>query len=314
MTLELGLQLGGRFDGGATEMARRAEAAGYSSLHVPDHLSDGLLGPLTACAALICATERIRVGPLVLNNDFRHPVVLAREVASLAVLSSGRFELGLGAGHMANEYVAAGLSFDPAPRRIDRLEESAAIIRGLLAGEAMTFEGDHYSVVGEQIRPSIEHAVPILIGGNSARLHAVAARFADIVGLTGFSERRGGAGTQNLSMFGAAETARQVEQIRRLSARHGRTPRLQVLVQWAEVTPNRTRVAEDIAADFGVVPAVILDSPYILIGTKAEIGTQMRERHERLGITRWTLFGDHPGGQPPCLETFAPIAESLAGD
>ena len=315
MTAELGLQVWrepGVRGSGLRELARTAEAAGYRSLTVPDHLADGMPAPLTTCAVLIEATESVRVGPLVLNNDFRHPVVLAREVATLADLSGGRFELGLGAGHVAREYARIGRDFDPPAQRIDRLEEAAGIIRALVGGQSVTLAGTHYTVEDEQIRPAPEHPVPMLIGGNSAMVHAAAARCADAVGLTGFSQRKGGTAPADLSKFGSAAASHQIARLRSRAAEHGRRLRFQALVQWAEVTPNRRRAAGPVASALGISAEVALDSPYILLGTETEIVTQIREHRERLGIERWTLFAHHAGGQPPCLRSFAPVAEALA--
>lgn len=160
MIAELGLQVWrepGVRGSGLRELARTAEAAGYASLTVPDHLADGMPAPLSTCAVLLEATERVRVGPLVLNNDLRHPVVLAREAAALAEFSGGRFELGLGAGHIAREYARAGIRFERHERRIDRLDEATQILKTLLAGETATYEGAHYTVRDEQIRPAPEH-------------------------------------------------------------------------------------------------------------------------------------------------------------
>ncbi len=315
MSVELGLQVWrepGARGSGLRALARAAESAGYSSLTVPDHLADGMPAPLTTCAVLIGATERIHVGTLVLNNDFRHPVVLAREVAALADLSGGRFELGLGAGHIAKEYARAGLPFEPPARRIGRLEEATEIIRTLLAGDTATCEGEHYTVQSEQIRPAAAHDVPILIGGNSPPLQAVAARCADIVGLTGFSQRRGGTVPADLSTFGSAATADQIAALNLLAAAAGRSIRLQALVQWAQITPNRRRAAAPVAADLGVTTEVLLDSPYVLMGTEGEIVTQLREHRDRLGIARWTVFANRPAGQPPPLRALAPVVERLA--
>lgn len=315
MTIELGLQVWrepGERGSGLRALARTAESAGYSSLTVPDHLADEMPAPLTTCAVLIEATERIHVGTLVLNNDLRHPVVLAREAAALADLSGGRFELGLGAGHIAAEYMRAGLPFERPARRISRLEEATVIIRALLAGDTATRTGEHYTVQDEQIRPGPEHRVPILIGGNSPRLLSVAARCADIVGLTGFSQRRGGAVPADLAKFGSAAAADQIAALNLLVAAAGRSTRLHALVQWAQVTPNRRRAAGPVAADLGVTTEVLLDSPYVLMGTEGEIVTQLCEHRERLGITRWTVFANRPAGQPSPVRSLAPVVERFS--
>lgn len=152
----------------------------------------------------------------------------------------------------------------------------------------------------------------MLIGGNSALLQGVSARHGDIVGLTGFGQRNGGAAPADLSTFGSSAAAGQIATIRRCAAEHGRSPRLQALVQWAQVTPNRRRAAESVATELGVLPEVALDSPYVLLGTVQEILDQIRQHKERLGIERWTVFSRHSGGQPPCMQTLTPVAEALA--
>jgi len=134
------------------DKARRVEALGYAVLLVPDHLSE-LLAPMPGLTAAAAATTRLRVGTAVLNNDFRHPVLVAREAATVDVLSDGRLELGLGAGHMQSEYEQAGLGFDPGATRVDRLAESVTLIKRLLEGETVTFAGQHYRVTGHTIHP-----------------------------------------------------------------------------------------------------------------------------------------------------------------
>ncbi len=156
------------------ERVRRIEQLGYSIVHVPDHFRDQL-APVPALTAAAMATTRLRVGSLVFSNDFRHPVVLAKEAATLDVLSDGRFELGLGSGWLREEYDQAGIPFDAPGTRIERLAESVAIVKGLLAGERVTLTGRHYAIAGLPGRP---HPVqrphpPILIGGGRPA-HALA--------------------------------------------------------------------------------------------------------------------------------------------
>src|SRR5438309_1664425 len=162
--------------------AKRAEAAGFDTLLVADHLVDGMLPPLTPLAVVAESTERLRVGTLVINNDFRHPVLLAREAATVDLLTEGRLELGLGAGHMKYEYDQAGLSFDPPAVRVARMAESAEITRRLLAGGEVSFEGRYYRVRGHRCFPTpVQQPVPMLIGGNGRRVLATAGPFGDIV-------------------------------------------------------------------------------------------------------------------------------------
>jgi probable F420-dependent oxidoreductase len=169
---------------GWVERARRAEQLGYSILQVPDHFRDQL-APVPALTAAAMATTRLRVGALVFCNDFRHPVVLAKEAATIDVLSGGRFELGLGSGWLREEYDQAGIRFDAPGTRIERLAEAVAIVKGLLAGERVTFTGRHYAIAGLAGRPSPVQRPhpPLLIGGGGRRTLSLAAREASIVGL-----------------------------------------------------------------------------------------------------------------------------------
>lgn len=287
----------------STSLRRRAvelEALGFESLTVGDHL--GYLSPLPACAVIAEATRRVKLGPLVLNNDFRHPAVLAHEVAALADLSDGRFELGLGAGYNRREYVRSGIPFEPRGTRIERLGEAAAILRELLAGETVTFAGDHFDL--DELRlPPLAHRVPILIGGNSPELHAVAARHADVVALAG-SPRSGAPGTSD---YAAESVARQVARIRELVGE--RAVEIHVLVQWHEVTDARRAAARRAGASLEVSEDVALDSPYALLGTPTEIAASLHEWRERLGITRFTVFADRPELQP--ADAMEPVLELL---
>lgn len=133
-------------------LARKAEDLGYGTLLVPDHMSRGL-GPIGALATATAVTDRLRVGSFVFANDFRHPALLAKEAATLDLLSEGRFELGIGAGWDRAEYAQAGIPFDPARTRIERLEEAVRLLKRLLTGEPVTYSGDHYAVTDLAILP-----------------------------------------------------------------------------------------------------------------------------------------------------------------
>ena len=160
-----------------------AEAAGFDVIHTSDHV-DADWPPLAPLAVIVAqATTRIRLCPLVVNNDFRHPVHLAREVAALDHLTNGRMELGLGAGHAFTEYEALGLAFD-APRTWKaRLSEALEVLRGLL-GETVSFAGEHYHLRDVRTMRSVQQRLPILVGVNGQRALRHAARHADTVGLT----------------------------------------------------------------------------------------------------------------------------------
>ena len=172
--------------------ARRAEELGYDILLMPDHLGSQL-SPIAALTAAAVATTRLRVGSYVFANDYRHPLVLAREVATLDMLSGGRFELGLGAGWNTTDYRKLGLPYDPPPRSIDRLTEAVPLIKRLLAGETVDHEGAHYRLSGAHVGPAPVQRPrpPLLIGGGGPRMLRLAAREADIVALQPQFDPRG---------------------------------------------------------------------------------------------------------------------------
>jgi len=148
------------------DKAREIEGLGYSVLLVPDHLA-AMLATIPAVMSAADATKSLRVGTNVLNNDLRHPVLLAREAATIDMLTDGRLELGLGAGYMRTEYDQAGLRFDRGGIRVERLAEAVPIIKGLLGGAEVNFAGRHYRVTGHTIHPlpvQRPHP-PIIIGG-----------------------------------------------------------------------------------------------------------------------------------------------------
>jgi len=288
------------------DKARKVEALGYSVLCVPDHLAE-LLAPLPALAAAAAATKHLRVGTAVLNNDFRHPVVLAREAATLDVLSDGRLELGLGAGHMQSEYEQVGLAFDPGATRVERLEEAVVIVKRLLEGEPVTSGGRHYRVTGHTIhpRPIQRPRPPVFIGGNAPRLLTVAAREADIVGLTGITFRRGGK-EPDVSDFRASVVDERVRLVRETAG--DRSLELNALVQRVIVTDDRRKAAEELAVGrwAQLRPEEILESPYVLVGTEDRIVEDLQARRERWGISYVTtheLF----------MDALAPIVARLVG-
>jgi probable F420-dependent oxidoreductase len=273
------------------DKARRAEMTGFDTMLVADHLADGMFPPLTALVAASDATERLRLGTLVVNNDFRHPVVLAREAATVDLLTAGRLELGLGAGHMKHEYDEAGLHFDPPAVRVARMAESVAILRRLLSGDEVTFDGEHYHVDGHRCFPQpVQRPVPLLVGGNGRRVLQTAGRLADIVSFTGFSQVEGERGV-NPTHFTDAGLAEQVTWV--LTAAGPRFDQLELstLVQGVVLTGDRRAAAEQVQA---LVPALrvddILSSPYSLIGTPHQIADQLRERRDRLGVSYITVF------------------------
>ena len=192
-----GMQLTGAADAASwLDLARRAEVLGYTTVSLPDHFGDQF-APFAALGAVAAATSRVRLSMGVLVNDFRHPVVLAKEAATLDVVSGGRLDLGLGAGWLQDEFDAAGIAFGPAAERIERLGEAVRIVRALLRGERVHHTGRWYTIAGVTGLPRAVQrpAPPILLGGGGQKMLALAGREADIVSVvTANAGRRLGAG------------------------------------------------------------------------------------------------------------------------
>ncbi len=287
------------------ERARRVEQLGYSILVVPDHFRDHL-APVPALTAAALATTRLRVGSLVFSNDFRHPAVLAKEAATIDVLSGGRFELGLGGGWLRAEYDQTGIPFEAPGTRIERLEEAVTIIKGLLAGERVTFAGRHYTIADLEGRPTPVQRPhpPIAIGGGGRRTLTLAAREASIVGLVPRA-RRDGSGLDMTDLSDAA-TREKLEWVRAAAGDRFDSLEIHALIQAVAVGERRTAAADDLASRFKVARDVVLETPYVLLGTIEEICETLWERRERYGISYLTVFERD-------MEVFAPVVARLAG-
>jgi probable F420-dependent oxidoreductase len=290
------------------DKARKVEALGYDTLTVADHLAD-LLAPVPALISAAEATQHVRIGTNVLNNDYRHPVLTAREAATVDLLTDGRLQLGLGAGNIESEYVQAGLRFDTGGTRVARLAEAVTVIKGLLKGETVTFAGEHYRVTGHTLDPlpvQKPHP-PILIGGNGRRLLSLAAREADTVGFSGITFRSGGA-PPDLSGWRAPGVDGRVQVVRE-AAGEERFARLELsaLVQRVIVTEQRTQVAEELAGRWTQLRAEeILQSPYVLVGTVEQLTEDLRMRRDRWNLSYYVIF-------EPYMDVFAPVVARLAG-
>jgi len=288
------------------QLARRVEDLGYDLLTVADHLDDQL-APIPAVMAAAAATTSLRVGTMVLSNDYRHPALLAKEAATIDVLSGGRLELGVGAGWMRSDYTHAGLHFAPARERIDRLAEGISIIKQLLAGDTVDFTGDHYTIRGLQGTPRAVQRPhpPILIGGGGRRVLMLAAREADIVGLS--TVMASGTIDATTAATGTAEaTDERLRWIREAAGDRWDHIEIQVRVHLALVTDARDQVAESLAGGFGLTIDQALATPHALCGSVDQIVDTLLERRERWGINVIGLGVD-------AFESFAPVVERLAG-
>jgi probable F420-dependent oxidoreductase len=283
--------------------------AGFDVLTIPDHLVASL-SPFAGAAAATMATDRLHVGTLVLNNDFRHPVDTAREAATVAAVSGGRFELGLGAGHMKSEYDAAGLRFDSGGTRVDRLIEAVDVIRPLLSGGHVDVDGAHYCVraaAGELVAaPGVP--VPLLIGGNGNRVLRLAGRVADIAGLAGFSHNRDATKVE-LTHFDAIGLEDRIGVVRDAAGDRFDAIELNALIQFVVQTDDRQASAAELAAAFGgVSPEFVLDSPFVLLGTHEQMAETLVERQRRFGVSYWTVFDEWIGRESAMFD----IAEVIA--
>jgi probable F420-dependent oxidoreductase len=289
------------------DKARKLEDLGYSTLLVPDHLKQ-LFPPLIPLVSAAEAAKSLRVGTFVLNNDFRQPVILAREAATVDLLTDGRLELGLGAGHMRSEYDEAGIRFDPASVRIERLGEAVTIIKDLLEGRTANLQGRHYRVSEHRSFPTPRQQPrpPILIGGNGRRLLSLAATEADIVGFTGLGHQRGGAEVE-VSGFRPKAVDQRVEWVRSEAGDRLGQLELNALVQRIVVTDDsRPAVAQITAERPELSGEDILSTPYLLVGTVDQIIEKLQAGRERWGFSYYVVF-------ERMLDAFAPVVARLAG-
>ena len=285
-------------------VARQAESIGYDVLVIPDHLNRQL-SPFAALAAAASATSRLRVGAFVFANDYRHPLMLAREAATLDLLSGGRLEMGLGAGWMTSDYRSLGLRYDPASQRVDRLQEAVPLIKRLLAGETVTYKGPHYELHRATTGvPAVQKPrPPLAIGAGRPRMLRLAAREADIVGLVpGFSPR----GWPLLSEITEGAAARKVAILREAAGERFEQLELNVWLADAGLVGSGNSVLGSTLAALKRVPVSAVGSPYVLYGTLASLRSQLLRRRERLGISYYIVPGQ-------AMESMAPLVEALAG-
>jgi probable F420-dependent oxidoreductase len=256
------------------------------------------------------ATETLRVGALVWDNDYKHPVVLAKEIATLDLLSEGRVEVGIGAGWQRSDYDWSGIPYDPPGVRVDRFEEGLAVLKGLLGTDgAFSFTGAHYRVDGLDGRPKPFQRPwpPILIGGGGPRVLRIAAREADIVGINA-TMTAGVVGPEVLATMTAAAVEEKVGWVRAAATQAGRLDAIEwnIRVFFVSFTNDRRAVAEQLAATLGFTPDDLLASPFALIGTAAQMVEDLRERRERYGFS-YIIVGTE------VVDEFAPVVAELAG-
>ena len=283
------------------DLARKAEDLGYSTLLLPDHFGR-LMAPLPALLAAAMHTQKLNVGTIVLDNDFRHPAVLAKEAATIDLMTDGRLELGIGAGWMEADYRASGLPFDPPAVRVARLTEAVQILRALFTAEGpINFDGRFYKIENLEAYP--RRKPRLLIAGTRRRMLELAAREADIVALEDhqFAERATG-----VEQINVADAAWQVATVREAAGPRFQDLELSVFASRVEVTDNRGAAAEQLGAQLQLTRAQVDASNSFLLGNVDSIVDQLQERRERLGISYVMVFA-------AVMDAFAPVVARLNG-
>ncbi len=306
-TFRFGVQLSNAPSGPAwRDLARRVESLGYSTLFLPDHFGDQF-GPLVALTAAAEATTTLRVGSLVFGNDYRHPMVLAKEIATLDLLSEGRVEFGLGAGWMTTDYEQAGLAEDPPGVRIDRMAESLAVMKAIWSTGSATLAGKHYTITGasSELRTHQQPHPPIIIGGGGRRVLSFAAQEADIVGVNP-SLAAGAIGPAVLETTTADFYRQRIAWIREAAGPRFDELELQCLTFAVQIVPDRADAIARLASLLSVDPADVEGTPIALIGTTDEIVETLQARREAYGFTYIVVHEAE-------LEAFSPVVAALAG-
>lgn len=289
------------------EKARRIEALGYSTLYMPDHFVETMHAPMVGIAIAAEATERLRVGTLVLGNDYKHPAVVAKEFASLDVLSDGRVEAGIGAGWQRSDYEALGLPYDRPGIRIERLDEALAILKGAWGSGPFSLRGRHYTITDYDgiPKPVQQPRPPILVGGGGPKLLRLAGREADIVGINP-NLRAGEVSPDAVHDTLAERTKQKIEWVREGAGDRFDDLELQIRYFVCAITDDRRRLAEAVASGVGLDPDAALESGVALVGTVDECCNILMRRREEWGVSNIVLGEDQ-------LESFAPVVSRLAG-
>ncbi len=287
------------------DRAKRLEALGYGTLAMPDHMIGGAWAAMPALAVAATATQKLRVGTLVIDNDFRNPTVFARECATLDVLTNGRFELGIGAGWLDRDYQSTGIPFDRGRVRVGRLAEAVTLLKRLFTEEQVTFAGEYYEVDRAECRPKpVQRPYPpFLIAGGGPDILALAGREANIVaivasGITG----SGKLAPEKLTL----ETMReQIGVVRDAAGARFGEIELSMFLDCI-VTDDREKTIAEMAKKAKAEPDVLRNSAYRGIGTLREIRDHIVRMRDAIGITYFCLRG-------PDVESLGPVVGELTG-
>lgn len=286
----------------------RAEASGFAVVTGPDHVGSRLAAVLPMLTVAAEVSPSIRVSPMVLANDFRHPVVLAKDAATMDILSEGRFELGIGTGWIRHQYEAAGVTYESARIRVDRFEEAIAVIKGCWSGEPFSFAGSHYQVNKVTCpRPIQQPHPPILIAGSGPRMLKIAGREADIVSIS-----PGTPGSSTFEKFGSDlatsgdRLTAQVDWIRQGAGPRFDEIELSVFAHHVDVTNDMDQKTQEFAAQTQTTLDAVIQSPHVLIGSTSAVVEMLLDRRERHGIS-YIIF------DAADLDAVEPVVSQLAG-
>jgi probable F420-dependent oxidoreductase len=288
------------------DLARRTEDNGYSCLTMPDHYDDQM-APVPALMTAANVTTTLRVGALVWDNDYKHPAVLAKELATMDVLSDGRLELGIGAGWMISDYEQMGIPYDSAKIRIDRFVEGIKVIKGAMAQGPFSFSGEHYTITGYNgtPKPVQSPCPPILIGGGGKRVLSIAAREADIIGINA-TMSAGVVGPDAISTMTAAAVDEKVDIVRVAAGARLADIEMNVRAFLVNITDDADGAAAGIAAMMGVEQKMVEETPFALVGPPSKLIEDLIARRERWGFS-YIIVGAED------IDSFAPVVSALNG-
>jgi probable F420-dependent oxidoreductase len=288
------------------ELAKATEDHGFSTLTMPDHFTDQL-APVPALMSAADATKNLRMGALVWDNDYKHPVVLAKELATMDLLSDGRLEIGIGAGWMATDYEQSGMVYDKPGVRIDRFLEGLEIIKRAMTGEKFSFTGAHYKITDyvSAPLPVQRPCPPILIGGGGPRVLKLAAQLADIVGINP-SMKDGVVNAETITHMTADAVAEKIKIVENTAGTRMQNIELNIRAFLVNICDSADEAINGTANMFKVAPEMIANSPFALMGPPAKIAEDLLARRERWGLSYIIVGGED-------VNSFAPVIKILAG-
>lgn len=289
------------------KLAQRAEALGFSSIFLPDHLGGDQWSPISALTAIALGTKEISLGALVFCNDYRHPVVLAQELACLSVISSGRLEFGLGAGWMKADYERAGIAMDSPSKRIARLEEALIVMKGLFLGSAFSYFGEYYQLENASTITIPEGMAPkLIVGGGGKKMLEVASRHGDVVGVN-VNLASGAVGPSLVAEVGPDAFDEKLKWVNSYMGDRIGEVDLQCLSFIAKVGPDANDWIDSMAPAFGISGKEAREIPIVLSGTVDQVAETILARRREYGFNYWVIHQNE-------LEEFAPVVAALQGE